>query len=98
MRLVFTILLLLIIIFLAALLVTAYVITRIISWLVANPLGGIVLLVITVILASVLIREEMKENETDWMSSFYVSRAHRIDRNVLANFKDFEVTAFSFCR
>lgn len=65
MRLVLAILLLLIILFLAALLVTAYVITPIISWLVMNPLGGIVLLVITVILAAVLVREEMKEDKTD---------------------------------
>jgi len=65
MGLVLTILLLLIVIFLAALLITAYVITPIISWLVMNPLGGIVLLVITVILAGVLAREEMKEDKAD---------------------------------
>jgi len=58
-----TILLLLIIIFLAALLITAYVITPIISWLVMNPLGGVALLVIIVILAFVLFREEMKEDK-----------------------------------
>jgi len=58
-----TILLLLIIMFLAALLITAYVITPIISWLVMNPLGGVTLLVIIVILAFVLFREEMKEDK-----------------------------------
>jgi hypothetical protein len=47
------------------LLITAYVITPIISWLVVNPLGGIVLLVIVVVLASVLVREEMKEDKKD---------------------------------
>jgi len=50
---------------LAALLITAYIITPILSWLVMNPLGGIVLLVITVILAAVLVREEMKEEKTE---------------------------------
>jgi len=65
MRLASTILLLFTTIFLAALLITAYVITPIISWLVMNPLAGIVLLVITVILAAVLVREEMKEDKTD---------------------------------
>jgi len=49
--------------FLAALLITAYVITPIISWLVMNPLGGVTLLVIIVILAFVLFREEMKEDK-----------------------------------
>jgi len=65
MRLASTILLLFTTIFLAALLITAYIITPIISWLVVNPLAGIVLLVITVILAAVLVREEMKEDKTD---------------------------------
>jgi len=65
MRFVLTILLLFTILFLAALLITAYVITPIISWLVVNPLGGIVLLVIVVVLASVLVREEMKEDKKD---------------------------------
>jgi hypothetical protein len=65
MRFVLTIMLLFTILFLAALLITAYVITPIISWLVVNPLGGIVLLVIVVVLASVLVREEMKEDKKD---------------------------------
>lgn len=65
MRLVLTIMLPFTILFLAALLITAYVITPIISWLVVNPLGGIVLLVIVVVLASVLVREEMKEDKKD---------------------------------
>jgi hypothetical protein len=53
------------ILFLAALLITAYVITPITSWLVVNPLGGIVLLVIVVVLTSVLVREELKEDKKD---------------------------------
>jgi hypothetical protein len=65
MRFVLTIMLLFTILFLAALLITAYVITPIISWLVVNPLGGIVLLVIVVVLASVLVREELKEDKKD---------------------------------
>ena len=65
MRLVLTILFLFTVLFLAALLITAYVITPIISWLVVNPLGGIALLVIVVVLASVLVREEMKEDKKD---------------------------------
>jgi hypothetical protein len=64
-RLVLTILFLFTVLFLAALLITAYVITPIISWLVVNPLGGIALLVIVVVLASVLVREEMKEDKKD---------------------------------
>ncbi|MEA2089355.1 MAG: hypothetical protein U9O89_01160 [Thermoproteota archaeon] len=60
MRLILTILLLLAIIFLAALLITAYVITPIISWLVINPLGGVGLLVIIVILASALFIREIR--------------------------------------
>jgi len=65
MRLVLTILFLFTVLFLAALLITAYVITPIISWLVVNPLGGLALLVIVVVLASVLVREEMKEDKKD---------------------------------
>ena len=65
MRLALTILLLFTTIFLAALLITAYIITPIIGWLVVNPLAGTVLLVITVILAAVLVREEMKEDKKD---------------------------------
>jgi hypothetical protein len=65
MRFVLTIMLLFTILFLAALLITAYVITPIISWLVVNPLGGIVLLVIVVVLTSVLVREELKEDKKD---------------------------------
>ena len=64
-RLVLTILFIFTVLFLAALLITAYVITPIISWLVVNPLGGIALLVIVVVLASVLVREEMKEDKKD---------------------------------
>jgi hypothetical protein len=65
MKFVLTIMLLFTILFLAALLITAYVITPIISWLVVNPLGGIVLLVIVVVLTSVLVREELKEDKKD---------------------------------
>jgi hypothetical protein len=65
MRLVLTILFLFTVLFLAALLITAYVITPIISWLVVNPLGGFALLVIVVVLACVLVREEMKEDKKD---------------------------------
>lgn len=61
MRLMLTILLLFTVIFLGALLITAYIITPIISWLMVNPLGGVALLVIIVVLASILFREEMKE-------------------------------------
>ena len=78
MRLVLTIMLLFTILFLAALLITAYVITPIISWLVVNPLGGIVLLVIVVILTSVLVREEMKEDKKDGTRSlqFWSNRVY----------------------
>jgi membrane protein implicated in regulation of membrane protease activity len=62
MRLMFTILLLLATIFLAALLITAYIITPIITWLVANPLAGVALLIIVIVLGAVLIREEVRED------------------------------------
>jgi hypothetical protein len=62
MRLIFNILLLIIIIFLGALLITAYVIAPIISWLTVTPLGGVALLITIFILAGILVREEMKED------------------------------------
>lgn len=61
MRLMLTVILFLVILFLAALLITAYIITPIVGWLITNPLGGVALLVIIIVLVSVLAREEMKE-------------------------------------
>ena len=60
-----TILLLLIILVLAALLITAYVITPVISWLVMNPLGGVALLGVITVLASILLIEEIREDKKD---------------------------------
>ncbi|MGD8566059.1 MAG: hypothetical protein PVF96_06900 [Candidatus Bathyarchaeota archaeon] len=57
-----SIFLLVLIIFLAVLLITAYVIAPIISWLAATPLGGVALLIAIFILAGILIREEMTED------------------------------------
>jgi uncharacterized membrane protein (DUF485 family) len=61
MRMMLTILLALIIMFLAALLITAYIVTPIIGWLLMNPLGGIALLIVTFALTGILVWEEVKE-------------------------------------
>ena len=58
-----TILTLFIILILAALLITTYVITPIISWLAMNPLGGVALFVVIVVLAAILLIEEIRENK-----------------------------------
>jgi len=60
-----TILLFLIIFILAALLIKAYVIAPIISWLVMNPLGGVALLGVIIVLASILLIEEIREDKKD---------------------------------
>jgi hypothetical protein len=60
-----TILMLFIILILAALLITAYVITPIIGWLMMNPLGGVALFVVIVVLASILLIEEIREGKRD---------------------------------
>jgi len=60
-----TILLFLIILILAVLLMTAYIITPIISWLVMNPLGGVALLGVITVLASILLIEEIREDKKD---------------------------------
>ena len=58
-----TILMLFIILILAGLLITTYVITPIISWLAMNPLGGVALFVVIVVLAAILLIEEIRENK-----------------------------------
>ena len=60
-----TILLFLIILILAVLLMTAYIITPIISWLVMNPLGGVALLGVITVLASILLIEEIRADKKD---------------------------------
>jgi len=50
---------------LAVLLIAAYVITPIISWLVTNPFWGVVLLVVIVILVSVVFVRETREEKQD---------------------------------
>jgi len=63
MGLVPTILLLFSIMVLTGLLITAYVVTPIVSWLAVNPLGGVALLVVNIVLASILFREQMKNQK-----------------------------------
>ena len=60
-----TILLFLIILILAVLLMTAYITTPIISWLMMNPLGGVALLGVIIVLASILLIEEIREDKKD---------------------------------
>ena len=60
-----TILFFLVILILSALLITAYIVNPIISWLVMNPLVGVALLVVIVILASILFIEEIREDKKD---------------------------------
>lgn len=62
MGLMLTILLILIIIFLGALLITAYIINPIVSWLIMNPLGGVVILIVIFFLTSIILIEEMRED------------------------------------
>ncbi len=45
---------------LAMLLITAYVVTPVVSWLLANPLAGLVLLAVVVLLVSVALVRELK--------------------------------------
>lgn len=57
-RLIKSIILLIMAGIIAVLLIAAYVVTPVVSWLVANPLAGLVLFAIMIILASIaLIRE-----------------------------------------
>ncbi len=59
------IILLIIAFVLAVLLIAAYVITPIISWLVMNPIWGVVLLVVIGILVSVVFIRETREDKQD---------------------------------
>jgi hypothetical protein len=59
------IILLIIAFVLAVLLIAAYVITPIISWLVTNPIWGVVLLVVIGILVSVVFVRETREDKQD---------------------------------
>jgi len=44
----------------AVLLIAAYVVTPVVSWLVANPLAGLVLFAIMIILASIALIRELR--------------------------------------